>query len=302
MSKKGRFPAGLLAVLAVGVGAARPVAARGKIAGREDGAVVLEASPAVAAAVRGLGPGVGFYTSSRHPLVSLAAVRRPGLEVASPHLQLGRGVLGLLRAGGAPIDPGATALMTLLGERQLAGVFGGASPVELLLLREGDGGGAEAIEKAGGRRVLFRETASGKMLGAPGPTNGPAKPEPPPAGLQTSFGPLLKAERTDKARQRQFEPTEVKVEIRTPHARHQFVKLNIARDFSRGLGTVSFLYGSGIIVEANYDRLQIEADGKRLRPAAVFDAGPNLELAYEVPATAKRLLLIDGDARLPLTF
>jgi hypothetical protein len=300
MSKKGCFPAWLLAALAVGVGGARPVAARSK-AVRGDQAVVLEASPAVAAAVRGLGPGVGFYTSSRHPLVSLAALRRPGLEIASPHLQLGRGVLGLLRAAGAPIDPGATALMTLLGERQLAGVFAGASPVELLLLREGDGGGAEAIEKAGGRRVLFRETASGKTLGAPGPTNGPAKSEPAPAGVQTSFGPLVKAERTDKARQRQFEPTEVKVEIRTPHARHQFVKLNIARDFSRGLGTVSFLFGSGIIVEANYDQLQIEADGKRVRPAAVFDAGPNLELAYEVPATAKRVLLIDGDARLPLT-
>jgi hypothetical protein len=300
MSKKGCFPAWLLAALAVGVGGARPVAARSKGV-RGDQALVLEVSPAVAAAVRGLGPGVGFYTSSRHPLVSLAALRRPGIEIASPHLQLGRGVLGLLRAAGAPIDPGATALMTLLGERQLAGVFAGASPVELLLLREGDGSGAEAIEKAGGRRVLFRETASGKTLGAPGPTNGAAKPEPPPAGLQTSFGPLVKAERTDKARQRQFEPTEVKVEIRTPHARHQFVKLNIARDFSRGLGTVSFLFGSGIIVEANYDQLQIEADGKRVRPAAVFDAGPNLELAYEVPATAKRVLLIDGDARLPLT-
>jgi hypothetical protein len=276
---------------------------------------VIDAAPAVAAAVRGLGADVAFYTNRRRPLASLAALRDPGRQVASPHLQLGRGVLALLRAGGAPIDPGATALMTLLGERQLSTVFAATSPVELLLVREGMGGGAAAIEKAGGQRVIFRDTASGKMLAAPGTAAAPnsslaatparaasaasATPSA-TAGLQTSFGSLVKVERTDKARQRHFEPNEVKVEARTPRAGHQFVKLHITRDFSRGLGTVSFLYGSGIIVESSYDRLKIEADGKRLGPAAVFDEGPTLELAYEVPSGAKRVSLIDGDARLPL--
>jgi hypothetical protein len=275
---------------------------------------MIDVAPAVAAAVRGLGADVAFYTNRRRPLASLAALRDPGRQVASPHLQLGRGVLALLRAGGAPIDPGATALMTLLGERQLSSVFAAASPVELLLVREGMGGGVAAIEKAGGQRVIFRDTATGKMLAAPAPNSSlPATGAPAAsaasataatpraaAGLQTSFGPLVKVERTDKARQRHFEPTEVKVEARTPRAGHLFVKLHITRDFSRGLGTVSFLYGSGIIVESSYDRLKIEADGKRLGPAAVFDEGPTLELAYEVPSGAKRVSLIDGDARLPL--
>jgi hypothetical protein len=299
MSKKGRGFGGVVAALVCGIGVAGAGPSQVDDRGRGD-VVVLEVTPAVAAAVRGVGAGVGFYTSRRRPLGSLAALRRPGQEIASPHLQLGRPVLALLRAAGAPIDPGATELMTLLGERQLRGVFAGASPVELLLVREGEGGGAEAIEKAGGRRVVFHDVASGKTWGLP--TNDPVAPKAatPAPGVETSFGPLLKAERADKARQRQFDTAEVKVQTRTPRARHQFVKLNIARDFSRGLGTVSFLYGSGIIVEPRFDRLQIEADGKRVGPTAVFDAGPNLELAYEVPAAARRVFLIDGDARLPL--
>jgi hypothetical protein len=111
---------------------------------------------------------------------------------------------------------------------------------------------------------------------------------------------VVKVVRTDKARQRHFQPIAVTVETRTPRPGYQFVTLHITRDFSRGVGTVSFLYGSGVIVQPDYDRLLIDAGGKKLRPAAVFDEGPTLELAYEIPATAQRTFLIDGDARLPL--
>ena len=294
------------------MGGAVPVGHEGAAAGSALVPVVVEVTPAAAAAIRALGPDLGFFTSRRHPLASLSALRRPGLEVASPHLQLGRGLLRLLRAGGAPIDPGATDLMTLLGPRHLATTFAGPSPVTLLLLRQGAGAAAE-VERSGGVRVVFRDSGSGKLLGGPAIDSAAAAPGravtlaavagpvPAAAELMTSFGPVRKVEAADQARQRHFETSAgATVETRRPRPGHHFVTLHVARDFSRGVGTVSFLYGSGIIVQPAYDRLQIEAGGKKLRPAAVFDEGPTLELAYEIPVAAARLFLIDGEARLPL--
>jgi hypothetical protein len=264
--------------------------------------MVLDVGPAVAAAVRGLGPDLAFYTRRQHPLTSIAGLRNPGVEIASPHLQLGRGVLALLRAGNAPIDPGATDLMTLLSEHQVAGVFAGQSPVVLLLLRDAAAG--DRVDKAGGLRVVFRDVSTGKLLGAaaraPGQSAMLTAVAPSASAVVTSFGPLQKAERASTARQRHFDPVATTVESRAAGKGHQFVVLHIRRDFSRGAGTVSFLYGSGIVFQPHFAELQLEAGGQKLRPAAVFDEGPTLELAYEIPSGSKSLTLIDGDARTPL--
>ena len=255
--------------------------------------------------MRALGEQVGFFTSRKRPLRTLAGLTQPGAQVASAHLDLGRGVLTLLQAAAAPIDPAATALMTLLGPRHLSTVFAARSPVQLLLVRETAGlPGARQLEQAGAVRVVFRDSASGQLLGAPIP-DGQSASAPPPATVpggatDTSFGRLLRVERASHARQRHFAPAKIDIETRQARPGHGLVRLHIERDFGRGVGTVSFLYGSGVIVEADFARLQIEADGHRLRPMAVFDEGATLELAYEVRGRGKQLFLIDGDARLPL--
>jgi hypothetical protein len=43
-----------------------------------------------------------------------------------------------------------------------------------------------------------------------------------------------------------------------------------------------------------------DATGKRHAPATVFDDGRALELGYDLPATAKGLVLEDGDRTAPL--
>jgi hypothetical protein len=77
--------------------------------------------------------------------------------------------------------------------------------------------------------------------------------------------------------------------------------VHIARDFGAGLGQVSFLFGSGIILEPDFSPLKVVAGGRRFPPAGSYPEGPTLELVYEIPAAARDLRLEDGAASWPLT-
>ena len=78
--------------------------------------------------------------------------------------------------------------------------------------------------------------------------------------------------------------------------------LHIDRDSSAGLGTVSYLFGMGVLVKPAFDRLTVtDGRGRRFPLAATFAEGRTLELGYQVPAGANTgLTLKDGDQRVPL--
>jgi hypothetical protein len=259
--------------------------------------VELEAAPAVLSAARALGADVRFFTSARHPLRRLSELTEPQKQIASPHLGLARGLMGLLRAGGARLDPNAAELMTLVGERHLSRVFTGST--RLVLVRASE---AALVVKAGGVPVVFR--GPGGVVGADEPAKAsaatPTAVAPAAsAATSTSFGDLVSARLAPSAHSRHADTG--KIDTLPARSGQQFLVLTIARDFGRGVGAVSFLYGSGIIIEPAFDQLVIEADGKRLTPRAVNAAGLTVELGYELPATAKKLTLIDGDVRAPLS-
>ena len=67
---------------------------------------MIAASAAELAALRALGPDVRLFTARARPLRPLAEIRDPGVEVGSADLELARGVMALLRAGGVR-SPGA---------------------------------------------------------------------------------------------------------------------------------------------------------------------------------------------------
>lgn len=230
--------------------------------------------------------------------------------------------MAVWRAAAVPIDPDAADLMTLVGPRQLAEIFAGQSPVRLLVVRlPSDKAAADAevatIERAGGIRLRVGERgrvaverearadgvdrkSDGKALrlaltDARAATSAVAADE-----KTTSFGSLRSVDRGPTARARRFEATHVSVASKVARAGHDFVTLHIDRNLAIGVGRVSFLYGSGIIFEPSFERLVIEADGKRVAPTAIFDEGRTLQLSYEVPVGARRFVLIDGDARVPL--
>ena len=83
---------------------------------------------------------------------------------------------------------------------------------------------------------------------------------------------------------------------------HLFLVLRLERDFSTGVGLISFLFGSGIIVKPAFEELRVLDAGRRPYPLAATHAeGRAVELAYEVPAGARGFILSDGDAEVPLT-
>jgi hypothetical protein len=64
---------------------------------------------------------------------------------------------------------------------------------------------------------------------------------------------------------------------------------------------VSFLFGSGIIVKPEFEQLQIADSARKSYPlTCTFAEGRTVELAYEVPADVRGLVLRDGADELPL--
>jgi hypothetical protein len=266
--------------LVLALGLALPASAAEK-------AVEIEATPAQLNAVRAMGGDVVFFTSARQPLRRLSDLRQPQREVASPHLGLARGLMGLLRAGGVPLDPSAAELMTLVGVHHLPRIFAGG--VRLVMVRA-----AEAPLVAGGVPLVFRGPG-GEVVGA---VDANTKAAPAGDPRDTSFGPVVSAQRGATARARKTD--QIAVETLSARPGQQFLVVTIARDFGRGAGAVSFLYGSGIIVEPAFERLQLEVGGRRLPPRAINANGLTLELGYEIPAGAKGARLVDGEARVDL--
>ena len=290
---------------------AAAVAEAGKSAG---GAVVLEVDRRVEGAVRGLGKDVRFFTARARPLRKLGDIARPGVEVGSADLELARGVMALLRAGGVGFDGGAFEVMTLVSDNHLPSLFGRGSTLRLVVLRGRPDGAEAAILRGGGVPLVFRTPGSAALF--PG-TAGTASPEAvrvPPAGeagaeVRTSFGPVRRVQRSQTARQRTFLTSDqggagdkvgARIEEKRARAGHTFVVLHIARDFAAGAGKVSFLFGSGVILAPDFGQVQLLDGSKRFRPAAVHADGATLELAYEVPAAARTLRLQDGDRTWPL--
>jgi hypothetical protein len=154
--------------------------------------------------------------------------------------------------------------------------------------------------------------AAAGSVNAAGPAAGDRPTQPAPASTQvrTSFGPLRRVQRSETARHRTFVTSDqrdadrvgARVEERRARTGQTFVVLHIARDFAAGVGKVSFLFGSGIILEPDFAQLQVLDGSNRIfRPTAIYADGPTLELAYEVPAGTKTLRLQDGDRTWPLS-
>jgi hypothetical protein len=223
------------------------------------------AVPVAAAIAAALGPEVQGYTSSARPLTRLGEITAPEVQVAITSPGLARGLQGALRAAGVKLDGGAHGVARLIGPNHFAGAFRPPSKLRLLLL---------------------------PAAGAPARASGQAV---------TSFGPLVAASLSDSARLRQFQPMNVQVSERRARPGQQLLVLKIDRDFGAGLGTVSFLFGSGFIVEPDFLPLVVSSAGGRRHPLVGTHAdGPKLELVYEVPRGARQLTLTEGDARWPL--
>jgi hypothetical protein len=117
----------------------------------------------------------------------------------------------------------------------------------------------------------------------------------------TSFGPLVRSSLAPTARTRIFSPEEIRRPQLKAGPGKSLLVVHIARDFGAGLGQVSFLFGSGIILEPDFSPLKVVAGGRRFAPAGSYPEGPTLELVYEIPAGARDLRLEDGAASWPLT-
>ena len=72
-----------------------------------DGALTLEVSQAELAAARALGPDIRFFTSRARPLRKLDQIREPGQQLGSADVDLARGLVSLLRAGGVKLPRAA---------------------------------------------------------------------------------------------------------------------------------------------------------------------------------------------------
>jgi hypothetical protein len=274
--------------------------------------VVLEVDRRVEAAVRGLGDGVRFFTARARPLRRLSEIARPGVEVGSADLELARGVMALLRAGGVGFPGGAFDVMTLVSDNHLPSLFGRGSTLRLFVLRGRPDGTEATILGGGGVPLIFRGPGGGSPFPATTTaSSAPAQAAAPPkaAEVRTSFGPLRRVQRSQTARHRTFLTSDqggasdkvgARIEEKRARTGHTFMVLHIARDFAAGAGKVSFLFGSGIILEPDFGQVQLLDGTRRLRPTAVHADGPTLELAYEVPSRAKTLRLQDGDRTWPL--
>jgi hypothetical protein len=93
----------------------------------------------------------------------------------------------------------------------------------------------------------------------------------------------------------------VQISERKARPGQRLLVLKIDRDFGAGLGTISFLFGSGFIVEPDFRPLVVtSAGGRRHVLVGTHADGPRLELVYEVPRGARQLTLVEGEARWPL--
>lgn len=275
---------------------------------------LIDASPGALAAVKALGPDVRFFTARGRPLRSLAEIRDPGVEVGSADLDLARGVMALLRAGGVEMPGGAFDVMTLASDNQLGSIFSRHKGLRLFIARARPGGAERSIANRGGGVPLAFRASGGERVGTPDPAAGqpagtpaaPAAPAAAPASaaaeadLRTSFGPIRKVTRAASARQRTWDRASAKVTQKTARPGRAFVVVHIDCDFSAGLGKVAYLFGSGVILNPDFTQLVVLDGNRRHAPAAVHDEGPTLELAYDLPAGAKNLRLQDGDRTFPL--
>jgi hypothetical protein len=219
-------------------------------------------SAAIAGALAALGPDVRAYTARARPLARLDEIARPELEVAITSPGLARALQAALQAAGVELRGGAHGVARLTGPNHFAAAFRAPSRLRLLVVA-----GSE-------------------------PAAGPAR---------TSFGPLAAASLGDRARLRVFRPMNVEISERRARPGQQLLVVRIDRDFGAGLGTVSFLFGSGFIVEPDFGQLLVTSAGGRRHPLVGTNAdGPRLELVYEVPRGARQLALVEGDARWPL--
>jgi hypothetical protein len=273
------------AVLAAGSAAAPPL--------------ILEVGPAELAALQALGPDIRVFTSRTRPLRKLADIRDPGVEVGSADLELARDVMSLLRAGGVRFAGGAYDIMTLAGDNHLPSLFTRRKSLRLFLLRARPDGAEQVIaQRGGGAPVVLQAPGGATTTPAVLPAGRSARGA--PTAPRTSFGPLQRVERAAAARHRTWQRAGAAVEQKPARPGHQMVVVHIRRDFSLGVGKVAFLFGSGVVVDPDFSQLVVLAGGRRHTPAAVFADGPTLELAYELPAGARNLILEDGDLRLPL--
>jgi hypothetical protein len=260
--------------------------------------VVLDVEPGVIAAARELGPDVAFFTSRAHPLGGLDQLRDPASEVGSGDVAGAKEVQALLRAGGVKVGGGAVDLMRLFSVHHLPSLFRRNPRLRLFVIRaRSDGREQEIAEKGGGVRLVLR--GRGQTVGA---TQSKGVTSAPPARFVTSFGPLVGAELSATARSRQFDAQEgVRRETRQARPGHTFVVLHVERDFSTGVGLVSFLFGSGIIVKPEFEQLRLIDAARHGYPLTLTHAeGRAVELAFEVPAGTRGLALVDGDTEAPL--
>jgi hypothetical protein len=273
-------------------------AATGPAAPTANPPVVLEVEPGVIAAAKALGPGAAFFTSREHPLASLGQLREPAAEVGTGDVTWAKEVQALLRAGGVKVGGGAVDLMRLYSVHHLSSLFRRHPRLRLFVIRARDDGREREILDGGGVRVVLR--GRGQTVGV---TEAKAATPAPPGRFVTSFGPLLGAELAATARNRQFDAQEgARLETRPARPGHAFVVLHLERDFSTGVGLISFLFGSGIIVKPEFEQLRLVDAARHTYPLTLTAAeGRSVDLAFEVPAGAGGLTLVDGETQLPLT-
>jgi hypothetical protein len=256
---------------------------------------VIDVDPSVIAAARRLGPRAAFFTGRAHPLAAMSELHDPAREVGTAEVAGAKEAQSFLRAAGLEVGGGAVDLMRLASAHHFRSLFRAHPELRLFIVQARDDGAEAAIvAQGGGLRVQLR--AGTQTIGALESKS--AKPAP----FVTSFGPLTRASAGPTARQRDFDPR-AGATLRTLEAAagKQFVVLHIDRDFAAGVGVVSFLFGSGIIVKPAFDTLTVsDAAHHRYPLAATHAEGRTLELGYQVPAGARGLTLRDGDDELPL--
>jgi hypothetical protein len=238
---------------------------------------------------------VRFFTSAARPLVRLDELTTPSVQVATASMGLGRGIQALLRAGGVKLPRDAYSLARLTGPNHFARLFRDQPKLRLLVARATPAA-AEAIVRGGGRPLVF-QTDRGP---APATAARPAGPDSATPAAITSFGPIAAAALADTAKLRMFEPMNVQITERKPRPGHRLLVVRIDRDFGAGLGTISFLFGSGFILEPDFTPLLATSSAGRHPLVGTYADGPRLELVYEVPRAARQLTLVEGDARWPL--